>query len=158
MKLTVKQRIVAFGKQYRAFDEADNQVFEIKSMVMSPKRRKEVLNMGGEILGWAEWPVMSRRAELDAGGAVCTLNIPVMSLKPNWTGECAGMPFSVTGDFFKLSFKISKADGVVGTIEKHVISFSDTYEVDVNESMLPPEVALLIVALIDHKYYSDDGK
>lgn len=40
----------------------------------------------------------------------------------------------------------------------HVIAFSDTYEVDVNEEKLAPEFALLIVALIDHKYHSDDGK
>jgi uncharacterized protein YxjI len=158
MKLTVKQRIMAFGKQYRAYDETENQVYEIKSMVLSPQRRKEVLNMSGEVLAWAEWPVMSRRAELNAGGSVCTINIPVMSLKPNWTGECAGEPFSVTGDFFKLSFKISKAEEVVSTVEKRVIAFSDTYEVDVNEAKLPPEFALLIVALIDHKYYSDEGK
>lgn len=158
MRFTIKQRIMAFGKQYKAFDESDNQVFEISSELFSPERRKQVLDMGGNAVAWSEWPVMSSRAELSAGGSAGTLDIPYVSLSPEWPGDCNGAPMNVTGDFFRLSFTVAKEGETVATIDKRVISFSDTYEVEVNEAKLPPEFALLITALIDHKYYSEQGR
>jgi uncharacterized protein YxjI len=157
MRFTIKQRIMAFGKQYKVFDESETQCYEISSMLLSPQRRKEVLDMGGAVIAWAEWPILTTRAELSAGGGSCALEIPLMSLKPVWSGDYAGLPLSIAGDLFRLSFTVAKEGEPVATIEKRVIAFSDTYEVDVNERMLPPEFVLLIVALIDHKYHSDKG-
>lgn len=158
MRFTVKQRIMAFGKQYRAFDESDTQAYEISSHLFSPERRKEVLDMAGSIVAWSEWPIMSGRAELEAGGDTCALEIPFMSLTPQWTGACGCDSIEVTGDLLRLSFTVSRAGEAVATVDKRIIAFSDTYEVDVNEARLKPELALLIVALIDHKYHSDESR
>jgi uncharacterized protein YxjI len=157
MRFTIKQRIMAFGKQYNVFDELENQVFEIRSEIFSTERRKEVLDRAENSVAWSEWPVMSGRAELNAGSASCQLEIPYVSLVPSWTGVCGGSSLSVSGNFFKLSFTVELAGETVATIGKRIIAFADTYEVDVNEARLPPEMALLIVALIDHKYHSDKG-
>jgi uncharacterized protein YxjI len=158
MRFTVKQRIMAFGKQYRAFDESNAQAYEISSQLFSPERRKEVLDMGGNMVAWSEWPIMSGRAELSAGGDACALDIPYVSLSPQWSGMCGGDSIDVSGDFLRLSFTVSRAGEMVATIYKRIIAFSDTYEVDVNEARLRPEFALLIAALIDHKYHSDEGR
>ena len=155
MRFTVKQKIMAFGKQYRAFDEMENQVYEISSMLFSPERRKEVFDMGGNLMAWSEWPVLSARAEMNAGMENCALDIPFMGLTPEWGGSCGGRQLAVVGDFFRRSFTISMDGHSVATIEKRFLAFSDTYEVDVDESMMRPEFALLIVAMIDHKYHSD---
>jgi uncharacterized protein YxjI len=157
MKFTIKQRIMAFGKQYKVFDDSESQAFEINSMLFSPERRKEVLDMSGSAVAWSEWPILSTRAELTVGSGTCSLEIPFVSLKPSWMGEYTGAPISVTGDFFRLSFTVYKAGETVATIAKRIIAFSDTYEVEVNEAKIPPEFVLLIVALIDHKYHSDNG-
>jgi uncharacterized protein YxjI len=155
MKFTIKQRLMAFGKQYRVLDGGQNEVYEISSMLFSPERRKEVLDMGGNIVAWSEWPVMSGQAELNAGVERCTLEIPFMSLSPEWDGDDSGKSIRVSGDFLRLSFTVTGAGGTLATIDKRFIAFSDTYEVDVDESAFRPEFALLIVALIDHKYHSD---
>lgn len=155
MRFTVKQRIMAFGKQYRVFDISENELYEISSMLLSPERRKEVLDMGGNLVAWSEWPVMSGQAEMNAGSERCTLDIPFVSLTPEWDGDDSGKAIKVTGDFLRLSFTVSGAGGTLATIDKRFIAFSDTYEVDVVEPALRPEFALLIVALIDHKYHSD---
>lgn len=155
MNFTVKQRIMAFGKQYRAFDEMENQKYEISSMIFSPERRKEVFDMGGNMMAWSEWPVMSGQAEMNAGVENCTLEIPFIGITPEWTGNCGGRQLNVVGDFFRLSFTVSMDGRSVATIEKRILAFSDTYEVDVDETAIRPEFILLIVAMIDHKYHSD---
>jgi uncharacterized protein YxjI len=157
MKFIIKQRIVAFGKQYKVLDESENQVFEISSMLFSPERRKEILDMSGSSVAWSEWPILSTRAELTVSGASCALDIPFISLTPLWTGECAGAPISVTGDFLRLAFTVDKAGETVATIAKRILAFSDTYEVEANEVKITPEFVLLIVALIDHKYHSENA-
>lgn len=157
MTFTVKQRIMAFGKQYRAFDEAGNQVYEVTSMLFSPERRKEVLDMGGSVVAWSEWPVMSGQAVLNAGLDSSELDIPFVSLSPEWAGTVNGAPLSVSGDFFRRSFTVQAGGRAAATIDKRFLAFSDTYEVSVDESALRPEFALLIVAIIDHKYHSEKG-
>jgi len=158
MKFTVKQKIMAFGKQYRAFDESENQVYEIKSMLLSPERRKEVMDMEGNIVAWSEWPLMSRQASLSAGTESCTIAIPIMSIVPEWQGSQWKNGFSVKGDFFRMSFTVSEAGVTLATIVKRIIEFSDTYDVEVNETEFPKEFALLIAALIDHKYHSEENR
>ncbi len=158
MHYTVKQKIMAFGKQYRAFDAVGNQMFEVSSMLFSPERRKEVLDMSGTMLAWSEWPVMSARAELACGSTTLALEIPFMSHSPEWTGtDGSGNSVAVVGDFFRRSFTVSVGGVKVAAIEKRFLSFSDTYELDVDESAFRPEFVMLIVAMIDHKYHSDNG-
>lgn len=157
MRLTVKQKIMAFGKQYRAFDGYENQLFEVSSELFSPERRKEVRDMAGNVMAWSEWPVMSGQATLNAGLDHGELDIPFMSLSPEWIGTCNGRPMNVTGDFLRRSFSIDVGGRAAASIEKRFLAFSDTYEVDVDEQAMRPEFALLIVAMIDHKYHSDKG-
>lgn len=158
MRFTVKQRIMAFGKQYKVLDESENQVFEISSMLFSPERRKEVLDMQGNMVAWSEWPIMSGQAQLSAGQANCSLDIPFMGLTPEWSGYYESQDVTVTGDFMRLSFTVSKAGCQVASIDKRILAFSDTYEVDVDEAAFPKAFAMLIVALIDHKYHSKEGR
>ncbi len=155
MNYSVKQKIMAFGKQYRAFDGAGNQVFEIRSMIMSPERRKEVYDMAGRLVAWSEWPVMSQSASLEAGTHSGSLEVPFMSLAPEWSGRYDGDSFEIVGDFFRRNFDIRVGGRQAAAISKAFFAFSDTYEVNVEESALAPEIALLIVAIIDHKYHSD---
>jgi uncharacterized protein YxjI len=158
MRFTVKQRIVAIGKQYKVFDESGSQVYEVSSMLFSPERHKEVLDMGGNIVASSEWPILSGHADLSAGSTSCSFDIPFMSLAPEWQGTCGADAMTVSGDLFKLSFTVARAGETVATIGKRIIAFTDTYEVDVNEAKLLPEFALLIVALIDHKYHSEENR
>lgn len=158
MHYTVKQKLMAFGKQYRAFDAVGNQMFEVSSMLFSPERRKEVLDMAGNMLAWSEWPVMSAHTELSCRDSTLALEIPFMSLSPEWTGtDGSGNSVSVMGDFFRRSFTVSVGGVEVAGIEKRFLSFSDTYELDVDEAQFRPEFVMLIVAMIDHKYHSDNG-
>ena len=118
MYFTVKQKIMAFGKQYRAFDGAGNQVYEIRSMILTPERRKEVYDMGGALVAWSEWPVMSGQAVMECGGARVSFEVPFMSIAPEWTGtDGSGNSFSVTGNFFRRSFTVSVGGSQVATIE-----------------------------------------
>ena len=155
MTFTVKQKIMAFGKQYRAFDGAGNQMFEIRSMLLSPERRKEVYDMAGRLVAWSEWPVMSGQATMETGSARCSLDIPFVSLAPEWQGDCNGQPLRIAGDFFRRNFDVTVGGAMAAAIGKRFLAFSDTYEVDVSHGAIPPEFALLLVAIIDHKYHSD---
>jgi uncharacterized protein YxjI len=124
MRFIVKQRIMAFGKQYRVLDELGAQVYEIRSHLFSLERRKEVLDMGESIVAWAEWPTLSSEAMLEAGGDIFLLEIPFVGLTPRWTGVCDGDSIEVTGDFFRLLFTVNRAGATVATIEKRIIAFS----------------------------------
>lgn len=155
MTLTVKQKIMAFGKQYRAFDGNENQVFEIRSMLLSPERRKEVYDMAGRLVAWSEWPVMSGQATMETANDRCALEIPFVSLSPEWQGDLSGKSMRVSGDFFRRNYNITVGGALAASIGKRFLAFSDTYEVDVNEAVMRPEFALLLAALIDHKYHSD---
>ena len=155
MNYTVKQKIMAFGKQYRAFDGSSNQVYEIRSMILSPERRKEVYDMAGRLVAWSEWPVMSERASLQASTHSGSLEVPFMSFTPEWNGNYDSVSFEITGDFFRRNFDVRVGGRQTATIGKEFFAFSDTYEVNVDESVMAPEIVLLLVAIIDHKYHSD---
>ncbi len=158
MQFTIKQRIMAFGKQYRVFDSSGNEVYEVRSQILSPERRKEVLDMQGRLLAWAEWPVMSGQAVLNAGLDSGHMDIPFMSLTPQWDLVMGnGRRYTVEGDLFRMGFGVNGDAGLVASVGKRILAFSDTYEVDVDERSLPPLFALLLVALIDHKFHSDNN-
>lgn len=156
MHFTIKQRIMAFGKQYRVFDESGSEVYEIRSELFSPERRKEVLDAQGNQLGWVQWPVMSGEASFHAGLDSARMDIPFVSLSPQWQMEMGnGRRYTVQGDFFRLGFSVDGAEGTVASVEKRLLAFTDTYELELDERSLPVSFALLLVALIDHKYHSD---
>ena len=156
MRFIVKQRIMAFGKQYRVLDEDGNQLYEISSMLLSAERRKEVLDMQGNIVAWAEWPVLTGRAELHAGVERGDMEIPFMSMTPRWELSMGnGAQYAVEGDFLRLDFSVTGSTGIIATIGKRLLAFSDTYEVEVRENAFNSTFVLLLTALIDHKYHSD---
>ena len=158
MRLTVRQKIMAFDKQYRAIDAHGRQVYEINSAILSPERRKEVRDMQGAVVAWCEWPVLTGEAELECGGLRGRLQIPFMSFTPEWELQLInGSSYTMVGDMIRHDFTVSSDRGTVATIGKRFLAFTDTYEVDVIDPTFPMELALLLTALVDHKYHSDNG-
>lgn len=158
MQLTVRQKMLAFGKQYRAIDAHGRQLYEVTSAILSADRRKEVRDMDGRLLAWCEWPVMTGHAEWECGPLRGGMEIPFMSFSPEWEmNPTNGDRYTMTGDMLRQNFTVQGPAGTVATIGKRFLAFTDTYEVETIDSGFPMELALLLTALVDHKYHSDNG-
>lgn len=157
MRLTIKQKILALGKQYRVFDHTNIKIYEIRSDVLSLDRRKVVLDNWGNQLGWVMWPFKgySDEATFCVGSSSAHMAFTAGGSLPEWQMQLDDKRFfTIQRDLNDMTFVIAGDEGDVATLRKHMMKVSDVYELILDEDKLPVGYALLLVALFDHKYHS----
>lgn len=151
MKFYIKQKILSFRDKFRIMDESQKEVYTVEGKFFSIQNKLELLNANGsQVLNakkklfrfFATYEIFTPHGELTA------VVKRKLSIRPKFELEVQGEVLTVEGSLFAHSFGIIKDGQEVASIHKKVISWGDTYEIDI-DSNINIELYLFMVIIID---------
>lgn len=146
MRLIFKQRIFSWFDSYDIYDEYQNAVFTVEGKLAWGKTL-HINNARGEHIATVKQKIFSfRPAYLLYLGErlVGTIKKDFTFFKPSFSIDCNG--WEIDGNFFEWDYEVRDANGgLVATISKKIMSWSDTYVLDVYNDA--DAIAVLMVAL-----------
>ena len=148
MKLLFKQRLFSWLDSYDIYDENRNTIFTVKG-VLAFKHCFKVYDADGNEVGTIREKVLTflrPRFDLEIRGVEAGSIVKEISLfKPRFTLEFRN--WRVQGDWLQWNYRILSPDGVVAAISKRVLSWSDTYEIDVPNPDDALEALMVVIAI-----------
>jgi uncharacterized protein YxjI len=160
MKFYIKQKVFSIRDKFKVLDENQNEMYQVGGKLFSIGNKMELLDMDGN-------QVLNSKAKIltfmptnyiftPDGDEVATIKRK-FGFKPNFTVEAQGRDYRVEGSFWGHSFGIFDGDKEVASISKKVISWGDTYEIDILDS-INKELFLYIVIIIDQVIHENKKK
>lgn len=156
MKLLFKQRVFSWFDSYDIYDEQGDAVFTVKGQ-LSWGHCLHISDAAGNHIGTVKEVVLSflPRFEIYAGDRLLgSIRKEFTFFKPKFTLDMNG--WTIDGDWLEWDYTIRDASGKpVATISKQLLSWSDTYVIDVHSpaNAIP---ALMVVLAIDAEKCSRD--
>ncbi len=156
MKLLFKQRVFSWFDSYDIYDEQGDAVFTVKGQ-LSWGHCLHISDAAGNHIGTVKEVVLSflPRFEIYAGDRLLgSIRKEFTFFKPKFTLDMNG--WTIDGDWLEWDYTIRDASGKpVATISKQLLSWSDTYVIDVH-SPADAIPALMVVLAIDAEKCSRD--
>lgn len=156
MKLLFKQRVFSWFDSYDIYDEQGDAVFTVKGQ-LSWGHCLHISDAAGNHIGTVKEVVLSflPRFEIYAGDRLMgSIRKEFTFFKPKFTLDMNG--WTIDGDWLEWNYTIRDASGKpVATISKQLLSWSDTYVIDVH-SPADAIPALMVVLAIDAEKCSRD--
>ena len=156
MKLLFKQRVFSWFDSYDIYDEQGDAVFTVKGQ-LSWGHCLHISDAAGNHIGTVKEVVLSflPRFEIYAGDRLLgSIRKEFTFFKPKFTLDMNG--WTIDGDWLEWDYTIRDASGKpVATISTPLLSWSDTYVIDVHSpaNAIP---ALMVVLAIDAEKCSRD--
>ena len=160
MKYYLKQKKFSFKDKFTVKDQAGNDLFQVQGKVMSIRNKIDLMNMDGSTVLSAEkklWTFMATYNIFSSHKEEIATVKKKFGFKPNFSVSMGNQELHVSGSIFGHSFVIEQEGQNVATISKKIISWGDTYEIEVfNESNL--ELYLFIVIIIDQVIHEQKNR
>jgi uncharacterized protein YxjI len=151
MKFYIKQKIFTLKDRFSVMDENGKDVYQVQGKLFSLSNKMELLNMNGSTALLANKKVFSFLPKYFIYSTHNELLAEVnkkFALKPKFQVLVGNEELTVEGSFFGHSFGILKDQTIVASITKKILSFGDTYEIDIDDNQ-NVELFLFIVIIID---------
>lgn len=151
MKFYIKQKVFSFKDKFRVTDESQNLLYEIKGKVFSISNKMELLDKDGKVLFTSKRKVLRLLAKyfiFDSSEQEVATIERKFSLRPRFDLSILRKEQTVDGSLFAHSFHILDNGKVVASIQKRIISWGDTYEIEVFEKE-NVELYLFVVIILD---------
>jgi len=136
MRYLVRQKIFSLGDSFSIKDEGNNDVFIVRSQLLSFGKKLRIFDLAGRELCYIEQKLFRFMPEYDiyiAGYHVANVKKKFAFFKNNFIVTSPNSQYHVEGDIFAHEFRIYKDGRVVANISKRFLSFSDTYMVDIDD-------------------------
>ncbi len=151
MKFYIKQKVFSFKDKFRVMNENQELQYEIKGKFMSISNKLELLDKNGEPVLRAKRKVISFLPKYfiyDLNGQEIATVKRLFSLRPKFIISALRTDLEVEGSLFAHSFGIFNHGKEVATISKKIISWGDTYEINIFDEE-NTELYLFIVIVLD---------
>ena len=160
MRLLIKQKVFSLTESFNVYDENENVKYTVKGEFFSLGKKLHVYDASGNELGMIRQKLLTffPMFMIDIGGReVGTISKGFSFFRDNYTALCL-LPrdnyqvdykgWDVRGDWFDWDYEVYRGDYKVLDIQTKLLSWGDTYIVDVksNEDEL---AALMLVLAID---------
>lgn len=161
MKLYLKQRVFTFLDSYDIYDANQMPVYTVKRKYFQFPPGFDILSSYGEHIFTVarHYKFFVRSYDIIHNGmTVATLDQRLSFFQRAFDITAAtGDVFSVDGDFFAWSFTITKNGMPYASLNKVLLSWGDSYEIDVYDSSECAFATALVIA-IDDTFHSDRNK
>ena len=128
-----------------------NAIYEVKGKIMSLSNRLELLDLSENVLYKSHRKVFALFAEYQIfkpnGESVAFIKRK-FSLRPNFHLTILGKSMDVEGSLFAHTFDIIDEGRVVASIQKKIVSWGDTYEIEINDTN-HAELYLFVIIILD---------
>lgn len=151
MRFYIKQKVFSFRDKFRIMDENQKELYSVEGKFMSISNKLQLLNMDGSQVLNARRKIMSFLPRYflftPHGDQVATIRRK-FGLRPKFEIEIENEVLTVDGTLFGHNFAVIRNGQEVASIQKRVISWGDTYEINVLDE-LNTELYLFIVIIVD---------
>lgn len=156
MKLRFKQRLFSWLDSYDIYDEAGNTVYTVKGQLswghklkVMDARGNEVALLQEKLLSW-----LPRFEMYVMGELVGTIRKEWTLFKPRFHVDYNG--WEMQGNFWEWDYDIhDRQGGLVATVNKEILNWTDTYVIDVVEPAEALNVLMLVLAIDAEKCSRD---
>lgn len=151
MKYYVKQKILSLKDQFYVMDQSGKEVYGIKGKMFSLSNKMELLNMNGSQILNTKKQIFSFLAKyfvFDPHGELQAEIKRKFAVRPRFDVTIGNEVLSVEGSLFAHSFGIFDNGEEVASISKKVLSFGDSYEIEIHDES-KAELYLFIVIILD---------
>jgi len=159
MKFYIKQKVFSFKDQFKVMDEEQNMIYQIKGKFMSIKNKLELQDKNGEVLLRSNRKVFTFLPKYFIynlrNEEVATIK-RLFSIRPKFDLSIMRRELTVDGSLFAHSFNIFDNGQVVASIQKKIISWGDTYEIEIFEKD-DIELFLFVVIVLDQVIHERKG-
>ncbi|MCD4827549.1 MAG: LURP-one-related family protein [Acholeplasmataceae bacterium] len=151
MKFYIKQKVFTFKDKFSITDENQNPIYQVKGKFMSITNKLELLDINENILYRSNRKVLTFLAKYfifdQNEEEVATINRK-LSFRPRFDLSILGREMQLEGSLFQHSFTIFNNGQSVAAIRKKIISWGDSYEIEIFESE-NIELYLFVVIILD---------
>lgn len=157
MKFYVKQKVFSLKDSFKVFDENQNPVYQVTGKFFSLKNKMELQDMSGQTLYRSDKKVISILPTYfiyDQTGKQVVSVKKKFAIKPKFDVDIYGEQAKINGSFWQYNFEIETNRGIAATIRKKIISFGDSYEIDIADDK-NLELLLYLVIVIDQVLHED---
>ena len=157
MRFYIKQKVFTLKDKFNVFDETQNQKYQVKGKFLSITNKLELLDMEGKLLLRSNRKVftfMPKYYIYDSQNQLVAEIKKVFSILPKYKLTVLGKELKVDGKFFAHNFFILDNSQTLASISKRVISWGDTYEIDIL-SEENKEIFLFVVIIIDQTIHEN---
>lgn len=159
MRYLIRERIFALGDTFDIQDESSNPVYQVEGKIFSIGNKLRIYDLNGKELTYIEQEVFRFLPEYNVyreGNILATIKKELTFFKPKFNIESSYGNFTVEGDVFQYNFNILKNDKPIAWISKKLISFSDTYSVDILDEE-DQSFILSIVIVLDQVFHDGNN-
>lgn len=149
MKLYIKQKVFSWGDKFDIMNEAGEPVYSCNGEVLSLGKKLHLTDLAGNELAYIHQKLLSLLPKFYIsrnGTDIATVKREFTLLKPSYKIE--GFGWQVKGDFLEHSYTILDGDRTLATVEKKWITWGDTYEITIDDSVDVID-ALSVVLVVD---------
>ena len=151
MKFYIKQKVFTLKDKFNITDENQNLLYQVKGKFMSITNKLELQNTNGDTLMRSHRKVftfMPKYYIYDKHNQEVATIKRLFALRPKFYLSVLRKDLMVEGSLFAHSFTISDDEKVLASITKKIISWGDTYEIDIAEEE-NVELFLFVVIVLD---------
>ena len=149
MKLFMKQKIFSFRDRFSIYNEQEQPVFYVEGELFSLGKKLHVYDMDNQEVAFIQQKVVSFLPKFYVyvdGQEVAEIVREFTFFKPRYRIE--GLHWKIDGDVFEHDYEILQDGHPIVTIHKRWWSFSDAYELNIQEERATVH-ALAVVLAID---------
>lgn len=160
MRFYIKQKVFSFRDKFRVTDESQKELYTLEGKFLSIQNKLQLLNMNGsQVLNakkklfrlFATYEIFTPHGELVAEVK------RKFSIRPKFQVTVGHEELTVDGSLFAHSFGIFKDGQEEASIQKKIISWGDTYEINVSNEQ-NTELYLFMVIIIDQVIHEQKKK
>jgi uncharacterized protein YxjI len=147
MKLYIKQRVFSIGDKYTIFDENENMVYNVESELFTIGAKMHMYNAGGNELYYIKkkLTLFLAQYEIYHGDVLCAgISQEFAMFHSKLSVDSSLGKFEINGDFLSMDYEITRNGGYFGSIHKKLLTWGDSYELDI----LDPENSGFFCALV----------
>ena len=125
-----------FQDKFNVTDENQNLLYQVKGKFMSLHNKLELTNKDGDLLYQSKKKllrILPKYSIFDKSGQEVASIVSKFSFKPKFNLSILRNEQTVEGSIFAHSFSILDNKGIVASISKKIISWGDTYEIEIYE-------------------------
>lgn len=151
MKFYIKQKVFSFRDKFNVMDENQNTVYQVKGKVFSLHNKLELLDQTNAMVLRSQrklFRIFPQYQIFDPSGEELATIKAKFSIRPKFDLLINNELYEVEGSLFAHSFGINKNGQLLASISKKIISWGDTYEIEIFEDK-NVELFLFVVIVLD---------
>ncbi|MBE5934447.1 MAG: hypothetical protein E7262_01475 [Lachnospiraceae bacterium] len=148
MKLYVKQKLTFLKEKFAVTDEQGNEKYYVQGEALSLGQKLHIYDLNNNEVGFIKEKLISFESQFYiyiCGHEVGMIKKKITFFKPKYEVDYNG--WRVEGDVMGWNYDVYEGNRVVATIRKKLMSWTDSYEVDIRQAEDELSALILVLAI-----------